>query len=383
MSPMPRKLSQQEVYDLVRNTSQRSTQNFQEECEFVHPVTGEAQTVSQVDFAILENKNRLGRGSFGSVYKSTHRDSRVDVAIKVVHQIDMESKKPTKEFQREMKFLRDSTNWKCPNIVQFFGFIRSDKSPWLILELMDIDLSKIIKSREFYDNNCIRFDPTMFPKNVLETLGYLIIRDITNGLRYLHGLIPNQDETPYMHRDIKPTNIMIDRKKRRLAIIDFGSTKKISKEELKADSRTPGKDIYQAPECFEFEGKYGELCDLWSLGITLIYFYTGTHPVYNKPEASTSDDSSARDQAVKEEHLVTGRITGKNIFTGNKVDWDIALTCEELCQNFKNQVNQCVDRKAENRPSADDLYNKSLSGLEDIGENFESRIFDTFLGKVL
>ena len=72
-----------------------------------------------------------------------------------------------------------------------------------------------------------------------------MLKDLANGLRVVHGANPSG--THYMHRDIKPNNIMVDKVARRLCLVDFGSTKKIAEKEMSCHSADAG--------CIKYEVK--------------------------------------------------------------------------------------------------------------------------------
>ncbi len=87
-----------------------------------------------------------------------------------------------------------------------------------------------------------------------------ITKQILSGLKYLH-------KKKYIHRDIKPDNILYDHKSGKVFIIDFDVGKKItnSEDQEKLLSIT-GSPRYRAP----WMGKgYSNKIDMWSLGITL------------------------------------------------------------------------------------------------------------------
>ncbi|MBW4556809.1 MAG: serine/threonine protein kinase [Trichormus sp. ATA11-4-KO1] len=93
-------------------------------------------------------------------------------------------------------------------------------------------------------------------------------------LIYLHGLHP-----PVIHRDIKPSNILLGERSGnsvgQVYLVDFGSVQTV----LAAESSTRtvvGTYGYMPPE--QFGGRTVPASDLYSLGATLIYLVTGTHP---------------------------------------------------------------------------------------------------------
>ena len=101
-----------------------------------------------------------------------------------------------------------------------------------------------------------------------------IAKELLNVLTYLHSRNP-----PAIHRDIKPSNILLtsDRTAHQvgnLYLVDFGSVQTTIK---KTGTMTiVGTYGYMPPE--QFSGRAFEASDLYSLGATLIYLVTGTHP---------------------------------------------------------------------------------------------------------
>jgi serine/threonine protein kinase len=101
-----------------------------------------------------------------------------------------------------------------------------------------------------------------------------IATDVLEILIYLHGLYP-----PVIHRDIKPSNILLGERSGnsvgQVYLVDFGSVQTVLAAE--GGTRTVvGTYGYIPPE--QFGGRTVPASDLYSLGATLIYLLTGTHP---------------------------------------------------------------------------------------------------------
>jgi serine/threonine protein kinase len=101
-----------------------------------------------------------------------------------------------------------------------------------------------------------------------------IATDVLEILIYLHGLHP-----PVIHRDIKPSNILLGERSGNSAgqvyLVDFGSVQTVLAAE--GGTRTVvGTYGYMPQE--QFGGRTVPASDLYSLGATLIYLLTGTHP---------------------------------------------------------------------------------------------------------
>lgn len=101
-----------------------------------------------------------------------------------------------------------------------------------------------------------------------------IAKSVLAILSYLHGLHP-----PVIHRDIKPSNILLENRSGNsvgeVYLVDFGSVQTVLATE--GTTRTVvGTYGYMPPE--QFGGRTVSASDLYSLGATLIYLVTGTHP---------------------------------------------------------------------------------------------------------
>ena len=115
-----------------------------------------------------------------------------------------------------------------------------------------------------------------------------IAKQILEILIYLHGLHPR-----VIHRDIKPSNILLGSRTGNTVglvyLVDFGSVQTVAKQ---SGTRTVvGTYGYMPPE--QFGDRTTSASDLYSLGATLIYMVTGSHPA----------DLPQKDFRISFEHL--------------------------------------------------------------------------------
>jgi serine/threonine protein kinase len=101
-----------------------------------------------------------------------------------------------------------------------------------------------------------------------------VAKTVLEILIYLHELYP-----PVIHRDLKPSNILLGERSGnsvgQVYLVDFGSVQTVLATE--GGTRTVvGTYGYMPPE--QFGGRTVTSSDLYSLGATLIYLVTGTHP---------------------------------------------------------------------------------------------------------
>ncbi|KAJ8541063.1 hypothetical protein K7X08_001879 [Anisodus acutangulus] len=201
----------------------------------------------------------LGRGTYGSVYEATNRETGALCAMKEVDLTpdDPKSAECIKQLEQEIRVLRQL---KHRNIVQYYGS-----------EIME-------------DRFCIYLEyvhPGSINKYVREHCGAMtesIVRNFTrhivSGLAYLHS-------TKTIHRDIKGANLLVDASGV-VKLADFGLAKHLSG--CATDLSLKGSPHWMAPEVMQAvlrKDANPELAlavDIWSLGCTVIEMFTGQPP---------------------------------------------------------------------------------------------------------
>ncbi|KAG2724520.1 hypothetical protein I3843_01G020400 [Carya illinoinensis] len=201
----------------------------------------------------------IGRGTFGSVYVATHRETGALCAMKEVELCpdDPKSAECIKQLQQEIKVLSQR---KHLNIVQYYG-------------------SEIVEDRFYIYLEYVH--PGSINKYVREHCGAMtesVVRNFTRhiltGLAYLHS-------TKTIHRDIKGANLLVDQFGV-VKLADFGMAKHLTGQA--ADLSLKGSPYWMAPELMQAvmqKDSSSDLAlavDIWSLGCTIIEMLTGKPP---------------------------------------------------------------------------------------------------------
>ncbi|KAM0901317.1 hypothetical protein ACQ4PT_020071 [Festuca glaucescens] len=203
----------------------------------------------------FKNKNLLGAGGFGKVYKGILPKSKLEVAVK---RLSHESKQGTKEFITEIVSIG---HLRHRNLVQLLGYCRVEGELLLVYGYMENgSLDKYLY--------CGQDEPSLnWAKR------FHVIKGAACGLLYLH----ERWDKVVIHRDIKASNVLLDSEMNgRLG--DFGLAKSYNHGTDPHTTRVVGTMGYLAPELVHM-GKVSPLTDVFAFGIFLLEVACGQKPV--------------------------------------------------------------------------------------------------------
>ncbi|CAI0378521.1 unnamed protein product [Linum tenue] len=202
----------------------------------------------------FEKLEKIGQGTYSSVYKAHDLESRKIVALKKVRFANMDPES-VKFMAREIIILRRLDH---PNVMKLEGIITTTTSGslYLVFEYMDHDLSGLLSS-----------SGSKFTESQIKCY----MKQLLSGLAHCHS-------RGIMHRDIKGANLLID-SKGNLKIADFGlATFRTTKPTTTTDNRTVSL-WYRPPELLLGSTDYGVEVDLWSSGCILAELFNGGKPI--------------------------------------------------------------------------------------------------------
>ena len=195
----------------------------------------------------------LGRGGMADVYLAVQKKLNRMVAVKVLIPSVFRDSLFLKRFKREAQTLSKLVH---PNIITVYDVGKTGDSYYIVMEYLQESLKERIKSNR-------RSKPD-------EAL--LLIRQIAGALFYAHRM-------GFIHRDIKPDNIMF-RKDGTPVVLDFGIARPIgASTKLTKTGMSVGTPSYISPEQAKGERVDGR-SDIYSLGVVLYEMLTGRVP-YN------------------------------------------------------------------------------------------------------
>ncbi|KAG9457083.1 hypothetical protein H6P81_001591 [Aristolochia fimbriata] len=207
----------------------------------------------------FSQKNLLGRGGYGIVYKGVLSDGSL-VAVKDLIESDFQG---DADFCNEVEII---SNLKHRNLVPLRGCCmteadeeRSEKQRYLVYDYMP----KGNLDDYIFSNRQIQRRTLNWPERKN------IILDVAKGLAYLHyGVKP-----AIYHRDIKATNILLDADLK-ARVSDFGLAKQSRDGESHLTTRVAGTHGYLAPE-YALYGQLTEKSDVYSFGVVILEIMSG------------------------------------------------------------------------------------------------------------
>lgn len=193
----------------------------------------ESLTINWGDQEDYEVIRKIGRGKYSEVFDGVNVVNNARCCIKILKPVKK------KKIKREIKILQNLCGG--PNIIRLLDVVRDplSKTPCLVFEYVhNSDFKVLYPTLSDFD---IRY----------------YIHEICVALDYCHA-------NGIMHRDIKPHNVVIDHKHKRLRLIDWGL----------AEFYHPGREYnvrvasryFKGPELLVDLQDYDYSLDMWSLG---------------------------------------------------------------------------------------------------------------------
>lgn len=204
----------------------------------------------KTNMADLVDICELGSGTCGLVKKMLHKETGKQLAVKQMRLsgVAEENKRILMDLNVVLK-CRD-----CDKIVRCLGYFISDIDVWICMDLMTMCFEKLLKK-----NGPI-------PEKILGKLTLCTLKAL-DYLKETHNVI---------HRDVKPSNLLIN-KNGDIKLCDFSISGNIV--DSKVQTKTAGCIGYMAPERIQpGNSVYDIRADVWSFGITLVELATGEYP---------------------------------------------------------------------------------------------------------
>ena len=192
----------------------------------------------------------LGQGGYAEVYLGQHVRLNQQAAIKVLHAhlTDQEAE----HFQQEAQTIATLVH---PGIVRVFDYDVQEGVPFLIID--------------YAPNGTLR---RRYPKGTLVPLSVIVssVKQVADALQYAH-------EQKFIHRDVKPENMLVGRRQEVL-LSDFGiATIAHSTSSLNVSAQgTSGTLAYMAPE--QIEGHPRPASDQYALAVVVYEWLCGERP---------------------------------------------------------------------------------------------------------
>ncbi len=214
-------------------------------------------------------KGLLGKGGMGEVYIATQEGAEGFAKEVVLKRMASDMRDNAQFVSMFIREARIAATLSHPNIVQIFDLQRDGDELFIVMERLDgLTLQKVR-----------RRDP---PLGVMLRM----FSDAARGLAVMHGQTDADGRTlGLLHRDISPDNLFATTAGF-TKILDFGVARRDDLTVITARDELKGKIPFMAPEQIRGDAIDGRV-DLFSLGATFFWLFTGQRPFAGPTEVAT------------------------------------------------------------------------------------------------
>jgi eukaryotic-like serine/threonine-protein kinase len=207
----------------------------------------------------------IGRGAMGVVWRARDQLLDRDVAVKEVHIAEtLTDQERANAYQRTLREAKTAARLNHPGVVTVYDVAEDGGRPWIVMQLV----------------SALSLD------QVLATSGPLSPRRAAEVGRQLLSALSVAHAAGVMHRDVKPSNVLLGRDDRAV-LTDFGIATFQGDPRLTQTGMVMGSPGFTAPERIRGEDA-SPASDLWSLGATLFAAVEGHGPYEKRGGAITT-----------------------------------------------------------------------------------------------
>ncbi len=207
----------------------------------------------------------IGRGAMGVVWRARDQLLDRDVAVKEVHIAEtLTDAERANAYQRTLREAKTAARLNHPAVVTVYDVCEDGGRPWIVMQLVNAQsLDQVLAA-----------SGPLSPRRAAE-----MARQLLSALSVAHA-------AGVMHRDVKPSNVLLGSDDRAV-LTDFGIATFQGDPKLTQTGMVMGSPGFTAPERIRGEDA-SPASDLWSLGATLFAAVEGHGPFERRGGAITT-----------------------------------------------------------------------------------------------